>query len=85
MIPYTKNVSLKLREIGFVVINTKTIDNPKNYYIIEKLSFGLFYISINHERKKISIFFLYGYDRVIPLLKINSISQLKKIMEIFNS
>jgi hypothetical protein len=84
MIPYTKNVSLKLREIGFVVINTKTIDNPKNYHPIEKLRTALFYISIYHERKTVEIHF-FGYDRMIPLVKINSISQLEKIMEIFNS
>lgn len=84
MIPYTKNVSLKLRELGFQLLNTRTIDNPENKHAIEKYRTGLFLIDVYHEKKIVSLHF-FGYDRMIPLTKINSINQLKKIMDIFGS
>ena len=82
MIPYTKNVSLKLRKIGF-----EKVDTTRASYVFENIECfrtNYFLVRIKHLEKIISVEF-FAWDDTIKLKNINSISQLKKIMEIFNS
>lgn len=81
MIPYTKNVALKLREIGFEKVDI-TIDS-NGFENIEYFRTCYFLVRIKHPEKIISVDF-FAWDDTIKLKNINSISQLKKIMEIFN-